>query len=100
MRHKWWNTCDRRPDHSGETGPVTSSTGDRKNGHADTLVAYGRCLGLGTGEVVEVLERLPPGRHGNGAFDQPRFSATARAALERYAARKRAVRRLAERGRL
>jgi hypothetical protein len=62
--------------------------------------ALGQRLGLGAGELAEVLERLPGAELEGDALPEAWQRPAARAALERYAARKRAIRRLAARGRL
>jgi hypothetical protein len=62
-------------------------------------------LGVGAGEAAELLQRLPfADADGRGAAAlgrwERRLAARALDALETYAARKRAVARLARRGRL
>jgi hypothetical protein len=62
-------------------------------------------LGVGAGEAAELLQRLPPAGAGGQGVAPPGWGArwlAARAidALETYAARKRAVARLARQGRL
>jgi hypothetical protein len=55
-------------------------------------------LGLRTGEVLELLERLPFGDDQGGATPEAWQRPQARRLLEQYAARKRAVTRLADHG--
>ena len=70
-------------------------------GAADAPVLAGelaRRLGLSCGEVVELLERLPCGELEGAALPEAWVRPAARRQLEQYAARKRAVARLASRG--
>jgi hypothetical protein len=62
--------------------------------------AFARLLGLRPGEVTELLERLPFGVHEGPATPEAWERPLARRALAAYAARKRAVARLAGRDRL
>ena len=58
-------------------------------------------LGVGAGEALEVLQRLPPAAAaGQGAAALGWGERRATRALDAYAARKRAVARLARQGRL
>ena len=77
----------------------------RRSSVLKAAALLGRRFGLTAGEVVEILERLACGDIGGAgeaetavpeAWQRP----AARAALERYAARKRAIARLAARGQL
>jgi hypothetical protein len=69
-------------------------------GLKETVVQIGRRLGLSEGEVVELLERLPFGELERQVTERqatPEDRMEAQAALERYAARKRAVVRMVRR---
>jgi hypothetical protein len=64
--------------------------------HQAALLA--RRVGLSTGEVLELLERLPFGDDESGNTPESWQRPVARRLLEQYAARKRAVARLAVHG--
>ena len=55
-------------------------------------------LGIGAGEVLELLERLPYGEASGNATPEAWQRPEARRVLEQYAARKRAITRLAVQG--
>lgn len=55
-------------------------------------------LGISETEVIELLERLPFGEYSGDATPEAWQRPAARRVLERYAARKRAITRLAARG--
>lgn len=55
-------------------------------------------LGIGAGEVLELLERLPYGEAAGNATPEAWQRPEARRVLEQYAARKRAITRLAVQG--
>ena len=57
-----------------------------------------RRLGLTDGEIEELLERLPFGERAGDATPEAWQRPQARRLLEQYAARKRVVARLAQRG--
>ena len=61
---------------------------------------WARQLGLRPGEVTELLERLPFGDADSDTVSEPWEREDARSLLESYAARRRAVTRLVQRGRL
>src|SRR5436190_332234 len=85
---------------SEEAGPVPEVRARRRetsNGHRLAALMAHR-LGLSTGEVVELLERLPFGDDQDGATPESWQRPQARQMLEQYAARKRAVLRMAKQG--
>jgi hypothetical protein len=60
--------------------------------------ALAKRLGLSEGEIEELLERLPFGERSGADTPEAWQRPFARRVLEQYAARKRVVARLAERG--
>lgn len=62
--------------------------------------ALARRLGLAEGEIEELLERLPFGERLGDEIPEAWSRPFARRLLEQYAARKRVVARLAQRGML
>ena len=77
------------------SGERTRTRRDRVSGLAG-LMAHR--VGLTPGEVIELLERLPYGELGGDGTPEAWQRPEARRVLEQYAARKRAITRLAARG--